>query len=367
MFGGYILQNEAKKSFLINLLFVLSITILVFFTGKMLFSYLLPFVIAIIIASLVQKPAHYLSTKTKIKSGTLSLIMALLLFLSFSAIIVFVIYRFSILLGTFLKELPDFLNLFTSLISKIEDKLTVSLKKISPEFSQSISEIINGIINNITKKATEGFSRIATITAKKTPSFLLNSIITLAASCFIAKDFDSLKNFISLLLGKKIYSNILKIKEILSTSVVKILKGYFLLFLLTFSELTIGFLLLKIKYAPLLALAIAVVDLLPVLGTGVVLIPWGILELFIGKTSVGISILVLYAVITVVRNFAEPKIIGGQIGIHPLFTLLSIFIGLKFFGFAGIFILPITLIVIFKYYKAEIDEENKLMDNKQTV
>jgi len=62
---------------------------------------------------------------------------------------------------------------------------------------------------------------------------------------------------------------------------------------------------------------------------------------------------VLYAIVTIIRNFAEPKIIGGQIGIHPLFTLFSMFLGLKIFGFAGLFILPIALIVIFKYYKED--------------
>ena len=125
--------------------------------------------------------------------------------------------------------------------------------------------------------------------------------------------------------------------------------------MLTVAELTIGFFLLKIKYAPLLALAIAIVDLLPVLGTGAVLIPWGIIWLLIGKIPLGISILVLYAIITVVRNFAEPKIIGGQIGIHPLFTLIAMFVGIKFFGVLGVFILPISLIVIVKYYKSETD------------
>lgn len=347
------MENEAKKSFLINLLFAIAVAFLLIFTGKMLFSYLLPFVIAIIIAALVQRPAKYLSKKIQLKSGTLALILALLVFLLFSALTVFVIYRLSLLLGSLFKELPDFLNILTSFVAKIENRLSTNFEKISPEFSQSISDIINSMVENITIKAGDAFSRIATIAVKKTPSFLFSSIITLAASCFIAKDFDSLSHFISLLCGKKIYGNFLKIKSILTTSVAKILKGYFWLFLLTLIELIIGFIILKIKFAPLLALIIAVVDLLPVLGAGTVLIPWGAAELIFGESYLGISLLVLYAIVTIIRNFAEPKIIGGQIGIHPLFTLFSMFLGLKIFGFAGLFILPIALIVIFKYYKED--------------
>jgi predicted PurR-regulated permease PerM len=92
---------------------------------------------------------------------------------------------------------------------------------------------------------------------------------------------------------------------------------------LTFVELTVGFLLLKIKYAILVALLVALIDLLPVFGTGTVLLPWGFFELFMGSATKGVGILLLYFVVTIVRNFAEPKIIGKQIGINPLFTLIS--------------------------------------------
>ncbi len=136
-------------------------------------------------------------------------------------------------------------------------------------------------------------------------------------------------------------------------SVFKLIKGYAILMLMTFLELLAGFLILRVKYALLLSLLIAVIDILPVLGTGTVLIPWGIAGLILKNTALGIGILVLYAVITVIRNFAEPKIIGKQIGINPLFTLLSMFIGIKLLGFAGVIIFPTALIVTVKYYSED--------------
>ena len=126
---------------------------------------------------------------------------------------------------------------------------------------------------------------------------------------------------------------------------------------ITFLELLAGLYILRIKYAPLLAALISVIDILPVLGTGTVLVPWAAAELLARDTAAGIGLLVLYAVITVIRNFAEPKIIGKEMGINPLFTLLAMFIGLKLFGFAGILLLPITLIVVVKYYKDEMEAE----------
>ena len=151
--------------------------------------------------------------------------------------------------------------------------------------------------------------------------------------------------------GQKIYDNAVKIKNILVNSVFKFAKGYLIILGITFSELFLGFTVLKIKYVLLLAAVISLIDILPVLGTGTVLIPWAAVEFIMGNTAKGTSLAALYIVITVVRNFAEPKIIGKQMGIKPLFTLLAMFIGIKLFGLAGIFILPIMLIVVIEYYK----------------
>lgn len=107
------------------------------------------------------------------------------------------------------------------------------------------------------------------------------------------------------------------------------------------------------KYAPVIALLIAVVDVLPVLGTGTVVIPWGITEILLGNGVRGVGLFVMYAVVTLVRSFAEPKIIGNQIGINPLFTLIAMFVGLKTLGFLGVLIFPTVLIVTVEYYKEQ--------------
>jgi predicted PurR-regulated permease PerM len=124
------------------------------------------------------------------------------------------------------------------------------------------------------------------------------------------------------------------------------LKGYTIVILITFTELFIGFLILRIEYAAILALLIAVVDILPVLGTGVVLIPWALVDFAIGKPVIGVGILILYLVITLIRNVIEPKIIGEQVGLPPVVTLIAMYGGLKLFGFTGLWGLPVILIVL---------------------
>lgn len=121
--------------------------------------------------------------------------------------------------------------------------------------------------------------------------------------------------------------------------------------LITFTELTIGLLLIGQSNAILLAAIICVIDILPVLGTGAVVIPWALISLFTGNILKAIGLILMYIVITIIRNFLEPKVIGNQVGLHPLITLLSMFCGLRLLGFVGLFGFPLTLIVLNDLYK----------------
>ena len=123
------------------------------------------------------------------------------------------------------------------------------------------------------------------------------------------------------------------------------MKAQIYLIMITFGELVIGFIVIRVKYAGIIAAITALIDSLPVFGVGTVLIPWSIVSLVIGKTALGAELAVLYVVISVVRNIMEPKIIGKQVGLHPLVTLLAMVVGVSLFGAAGVFALPIGIAV----------------------
>lgn len=351
------MEHQAKKSFLIDFSFTVIICTLTFIIGKFTLQYLTPFVLAVFIAYLCQKPAGYVAEKTKISNGVCAAILAAGIYAIVAALILLVLYGLFIAGGKMTKEIPSFISYISNILYVWEKKFYSFSENLSPEITGEIISVLKGSLGDITLKITNYFSAVAAGIAKSIPSFLFSSIVALVASCYIAKDYDGLKCFFKNVCGKRIYGNILKIKTVLNQSVLKLLKGYFILTVLTFIELLIGFFVLKISFAPVLAILVAIIDLLPVLGTGTVLLPWGIIELALGDSFKGIGILLLYLIITVVRNFAEPKIIGGQIGINPLFTLLAMFAGLKLFGFWGIIILPIVLIVTVKYYKNEMEED----------
>ena len=121
---------------------------------------------------------------------------------------------------------------------------------------------------------------------------------------------------------------------------------------ITFCEITIGLHILKLigaykgGYIFAIAVCTAIVDILPVFGSGTILIPWGVISLFIHKVPLGIGLLIIYGVITVIRQVIEPKIVSSNVDVHPVITLMSMYIGIQVFGVLGILILPITVVII---------------------
>lgn len=122
-----------------------------------------------------------------------------------------------------------------------------------------------------------------------------------------------------------------------------VVRSYLLIMSITFIELSIGLSVIGIPNAVLIAFMIAIFDILPVLGTGGIMIPWTIITFIQGNYQVSIGILVVYVIVTIVRNILEPKIVGGQLGLHPVVALMSMFIGANLIGVIGLFGFPITL------------------------
>jgi len=177
------------------------------------------------------------------------------------------------------------------------------------------------------------------------PEALFNMVVVIIATYYFAIDRVRINCFFLSFFPKNGRMVLKYIKDILSNTVGKYIRAYGLLFFLTFGELLLAFSLLKFRYSFVLALVIAFIDLLPVLGTGTVLIPWAIVLFIIGNYGLGIWILIIYAVITVIRQVLEPKIVGKLFGLHPLAALAAMYIGLKLMGIIGIFLFGIGAII----------------------
>ena len=176
------------------------------------------------------------------------------------------------------------------------------------------------------------------------PELLMFAMFTIIATYFFARDKEAIKGFLSRQLTTASFGKLTSLKDSMLHSLAGFLKSQAILMTLTFVECFIGLSLIGIRYAFVLAILIAVVDILPVLGSGTVLVPWGVVSLLLGHARTGAALLVLYAVITVVRYVVEPRVIGDQLGLHPLVALIAMFVGLKAFGVTGLILGPAIVV-----------------------
>jgi sporulation integral membrane protein YtvI len=179
--------------------------------------------------------------------------------------------------------------------------------------------------------------------AVSVPTFLLNIVIMVVATIFLLVDFESILAFIKKQLPDKTNELIYNIGTHLGKVLKKYILSYSLVMLITFAEIFAGLSIIGVNYAALLAALIAIFDILPVVGSGLVIVPWAIISLIIGDIGVGIGLFILWAVLCVVRQIIEPKIVGNSVGMHPFLTLFAMLAGNFIYGGIGILLLPVTL------------------------
>ena len=340
-----LLTTEKKQKFLIDIAFYAVISAIIYFAFKFLSLYLLPFVIGIFVSFFVQKPVKAINKKTKIAKGPLTITFVVGSYVLIIAIVVLLIYLIYRWLSGIVAILPDMVPDIMEFVKNLNASLTETLEGLPVAVTNYINTLpdkLTGAIASLGLALSDWALNIAT----SIPSYLISIIVTVVASCYIAYDYDKIILFAKHKTPINSWNMILEIKDTFFKTISKMLKGYILLMLMTFTELTIGLLLIGQKNAVLLAAIICVIDILPVLGTGAVVIPWALISLFTGNIWKALGLIIMYIVITIVRNFLEPKVIGNQVGLHPLITLLAMFSGLKLLGIVGLFGFPITLIVL---------------------
>lgn len=222
----------------------------------------------------------------------------------------------------------------------------VDLRERMWEMRNNLDEELWSIILAFGEKVSGSVISLIGTTAAFLPNALLSAAVVIIATYYFAVDRVRVNCFFLSLFPKNVRPLLKSAKDVLANTVGKYLRAYGLLFLITFLELLAAFIIIGVEYSFVLALVIALVDVLPVLGTGTVLIPWGAVSLISGNYGLGIGLLITYAVITVVRQIIEPRIIGKFIGLSPLAALASMYIGLRLMGIAGIFIFPIGAIIL---------------------
>lgn len=184
------------------------------------------------------------------------------------------------------------------------------------------------------------------------PQYFILLVVTVIATFFFTRDFEMIKGNILKWIPDKWRAGTFRVGRGLQRALFGYLKAQLLLISVTGLLSAIGLTLLDVRYANLLALLIAILDLLPVVGPGTIYLPWALWMIFAGHVQFGVVLLILYGIIVIVRQIMEPKVLGDNIGLHPLTTLMALYIGISLVGFWGLIIGPVTVIA----YKAFVND-----------
>lgn len=343
-------KEEKYKSFLLKAGYWVAIVLIVVAFIKYLLGPLTPFLIALAIAMPMQPVARKIAKRTRINRRFASVVLVLLCYLVLVALVALLVAGIASVIVDFADMLPDY---FVESIQPAIENLGISIIDKLDRFIPNINDKVNNAMPDIVSQISGtvmNFS-VAVLTwasdvGSKLPGFLLGTVICVIASIFLAVDYDKAATTVMGIFPPKVREIIPVAKRALGAIVGKYLKSYMIILLMTFAELAIGLWIVGIGKPLRIAALIAVFDILPIVGSGLVLAPWAIINLIQGNYGIGVGLAILWVIVIVVREYAEPRIVGKQVGLHPLVTLVCLWVGLKLGGALGMFALPIGLLVL---------------------
>ncbi|MEG1059982.1 MAG: sporulation integral membrane protein YtvI [Oscillospiraceae bacterium] len=344
------MQTEKRRKFIINVMYWLLVLALVYVTVKYLLPLLTPFVIAFVIAFALKPVIRFFRSKCKMCNAVAAIFAVVLFYLTVGVLISIAGTEIFLFIKDLFLAMPKIYTdtIAPAMLSAL-DSAREGISRLDPSAIATITDIINNFVTslgNIISGLSVNVVGAISGVASRVPMLLISVLLTVISSFFISSDYSKITGFIMAQLNDKTKALVLEIKSYIVDILFKYVRSYSLIMFVTFVELSIGLMILGVNNAILIAFLIAIFDVLPVLGTGGIMIPWTIFCLIMGNTRLGLGLLAVYVIITIVRNIIEPKIVGKHVGLHPLVTLMAMFVGTALFGVVGLFGLPISIAII---------------------
>ena len=329
---------------------------------KYVFALVLPILIGLAVGAAASVLASKLSKYTGASKKAVSFAVLLTLLGALVALLFLGIRRLTDELGRLAQSITsgegEIFTFFKEAIEFIE-KLGRKLSELIPSGSDTAADKFNtfaeNMIGNILSELGSAVPGTLSAILRALPEILLGVIVTVIVAFYFTLDGDRIKSGVRALLPTSVTHTLARIKKEAAVAAIGYLRSYSLILLITFAEVFFGLSILGVEYSFLIAAVSAVIDILPVFGVGLILLPWAVYCLITRELFTGIGLIIIYVVTLIVRQFIEPKIVGENLGIHPLLTLASFYLGYRIFGFIGILLAPI-LLILWRAFKARSDD-----------
>lgn len=338
---------EKRRRFIINFTYFLIIVLLVYASFKFAMPVLSPFVFALLFAYILNRPINFLSRKTRMPRVASSLIFVILFYVILGAIISFIGVEIVTAAARFINNLPGiYENTLLPELQLLLDSLDKFSRHARPEFQALMVEIelqfmesLGSMVSNASIAALGFLSSLVT----SVPGTVLDIIVMIISTFFLTIDYNKVYGFFLNQFSDRTRNIFAQVENYVVNTLFVCIKTYAIIMTITFIELSVGLTIIGINNPITVAACIAIFDIMPVLGTGGIMLPWVLISAIKGRFARALGLLCVYLFVTVVRNILEPKFVGGNLGIHPVLTLASMFAGASLFGVVGLFGFPIML------------------------
>lgn len=337
-------MNKDKISFLSDILICVLFGMVLFIIGiKYIFPAVLPFALSWAIAFCVRPIAAFIGKHFRIPDRPIRVVLALLLLLAVGALAVFLVLRVGSEIVAFFSGIGNNEKLMNTIGMILNPTFgSIGNGEIFEELESKLSLAIEGMISSL----VSGISGFITAFVSRIPAVFIFIVTLVIAVVYFAYDLEGINAAVRKMLPERLAKRAVCFKEKTLSAALVYVRSYLILMIMTFAIVLLGLLFLRVDYALMLAVVIALLDALPVIGVGTVLVPWSVYCLLTDNIRLGIGLFILFVVISLVRHFAEPKIVGKSLGIHPLLTLVLIYFGYTFLGIAGLLLMPVFAVVL---------------------
>lgn len=333
------------------------VALLIIKFGKTVISLFMPFILALLLAMAINPLILKIQSRVKFRRSKITIFVLVIIF-TLSLTVLW------ILLSAIATEVIGLLNGWEELFNGFQQSIQ-NLEAITQELLLKINSDIeipdHGIIDSLTstifeylKVAVSDFSSLTAFARDRVvgiTSFGVSVLIFAMGCYFITTDYPTICNNLANRLGVNLTELLNQVKAITIAAFGGYIKSRAIVAAGVGFIIFVGFILIGQEYALLLALIMAVLDFIPIIGSGTLLVPWSIIDLLTGNITQGLQLLAIYGVVTVYRNIAEPKVVGDKTGLSPTLSLITIYIGMRVAGVVGMILGPVLTIVIINSLK----------------
>ena len=341
---------DRRKKFIINAVYWAIVVGIVFLVTRYLLGLIWPFFLAFLFSWAMTPIIRWMTVNCHIKHS-FSVALCLILFFGIAGGLLVVV---TVNIVSWVQDLVVWLpSLYKDVILPALQEGTVRVQefvaRLDPDAISVVQSVFDSVIDSLSSSVSNfSLQAVGIVSGLVTqlPGRFLSILICAIATVFMTADFNRIMAFLLRQLSDRTRLVVVKAKETFITVLKKYGKSYGIIMCITFCELLVGLLILRVDNAVLVAALIAIVDIFPIVGAGLILIPWAIINLISGSVAKGLGLLAMYIVITVLRQFIEPRVVGHQVGLHPLVTLTAMLVGTKLFGGIGLLGLPIACAIM---------------------